>query len=31
MDITNLDWRKSVRSAEQGDCVEIAVAEQDDA
>ena len=25
-----LDWRKSTRSGEHGDCVEIAVAEQGD-
>jgi hypothetical protein len=31
MDVTNLDWRKSARSADQGECVEIAVAERDDA
>ncbi|MGH3381053.1 MAG: DUF397 domain-containing protein [Actinoallomurus sp.] len=29
MDVKNLDWRKSARSADQGNCVEIAVAEQD--
>ena len=28
MDVTELDWRKSTRSADQGDCVEIAVIEQ---
>lgn len=28
MDVENLDWRKSERSAEQGDCVEIAISEK---
>jgi hypothetical protein len=28
MDVTN-DWRKSARSADQGNCVEIAVTERD--
>jgi hypothetical protein len=29
MDVTDLAWRKSARSGEQGNCVEIAVTEQD--
>jgi uncharacterized protein DUF397 len=28
MVVKNPDWRKSTRSAEQGDCVEIAVIRQ---
>jgi Domain of unknown function (DUF397) len=29
MDVKGLNWRKSTRSAEQGNCVEIAVTEKD--
>jgi Domain of unknown function (DUF397) len=28
MDVKDLDWRKSTRSAEQGNCVEVAVIEK---
>lgn len=31
MDLNEYNWRKSNRSAEQGDCVEVAVTEKTDA
>ncbi|WP_285618656.1 DUF397 domain-containing protein [Actinoallomurus iriomotensis] len=27
MDVADLDWRKSTRSADQGNCVEITIVE----
>jgi hypothetical protein len=30
VDTTSIDWRKSTRSADQGNCVEIAITKESD-